>query len=443
MAQKIVLFLSELREHAQEVEYCCPDGSVVTGVQTNEAPVKYLLHRHPKISEILCVVTPTAERSAWERFQAEIVQSAPKAKCTSIPFQSETDFQGEVLPQILARTESGDEIFLETTGGLRNAIMYLLLISRALSYAGVKTSGAVYSNYSQRRIEDVSHLIALFDFIGGMQELTSFGNVRSLRSFYQQREHTPQVDQLLNAVDQLWECITLCRPNQIAECMECFNQALEQAETGSDPLMRALLPAFRKKFGKRLTTPGLIKWCVQSDMLQQALTVYKERIPAYIMVERNDILNPIPSAQDPIMKKDYSSKEEARFYEQFLKMGANMRKAYYGAEVDSYHGERKDYTVTTLEHLEELMPRSYFVTQYPFDRLKTIVMDYLYIRALRNMTNHANDQETGSQKQLMEYLSAENPAYKRLDEVKAEDIRRTILTALDHLQPLSKKERVK
>lgn len=89
------------------------------------------------------------------------------------------------------------------------------------------------------------------------------------------------------------------------------------------------------------------------------------------------------------------------------------------------------------------MPRSYFVTQYPFDRLKTIVMDYLYIRALRNMTNHANDQETGSQKQLMEYLSAENPAYKRLDEVKAEDIRRTILTALDHLQPMSKKERVK
>ena len=38
MAQKIVLFLSELREHAQEVEYRCPDGSVVTGVQTNEAP---------------------------------------------------------------------------------------------------------------------------------------------------------------------------------------------------------------------------------------------------------------------------------------------------------------------------------------------------------------------------------------------------------------------
>ena len=191
MAQKIVLFLSELRENAREVEYRCPDGSTVTGVQTNEAPVKYLLHRHPHISEILCVVTPTAEQNAWERFQAEIAQTAPKVRCALIPFLSETDFQGEVLPQILARAESGDEIFLETTGGLRTAVMYLLLISRALSYAGVKTAGAVYSNYNQKVIEDISSLISLFDFIDGMQELTSFGNVRSLRSYYHIRAHDP------------------------------------------------------------------------------------------------------------------------------------------------------------------------------------------------------------------------------------------------------------
>ena len=442
MAQKIILFLSELREHAQEVEYHCPDGSGVTGIQTNEAPVKYLLHRHPKISEILCIVTPTAEQSAWMLFQTSVAQTAAKVKCTLIPFRGETDFQGEVLPQILSRTEDGDEIFLETTGGLRNAVMYLLLISRALSYAGVKTAGAVYSNYNQKEIEDISHLISLFDFIGGMQELTAFGNARSLRSYYERREHSVEIDGLLDAVDKLWECITLCRARQIPQRMEQFNQALERAEVCSDPLMRALLPAFRKKFGKRLTTPGLIKWCVQSDMLQQALTVYKERIPIYIMSERDDILNAVPNAPKPNMQKDYVSEEEARFYEHFLKMGRNMRKAYYGMEVDTYNGDQKDYTVTTLEHLEALMPHSFFVTKYSIDRLRTIVMDYLYIRAIRNMTNHANDQENDSQKQLMEYLN-QDPAYKRLNELKAEDIRRTILTALEHLQPLPKKERVK
>ena len=98
-----------------------------------------------------------------------------------------------------------------------------------------------------------------------------------------------------------------------------------------------------------------------------------------------------------------------------------------------------DYTVTTLEHLEELMPHSYFITQYPISRLRSIVMDYLYIRAIRNMTNHANDQTTGSQKQIMAYLNEHG--YKRLEEVRADDIKKTLLDALEHLQPLTKREK--
>ena len=89
------------------------------------------------------------------------------------------------------------------------------------------------------------------------------------------------------------------------------------------------------------------------------------------------------------------------------------------------------------------MPESYFTAQYPMDRLRKIAMDYVYIRTLRNMTNHANDQETGSQQQLMEYLNQQDPAYKRLDEVSAADIRTVINNALSTLKSLSKKERAR
>ena len=82
------------------------------------------------------------------------------------------------------------------------------------------------------------------------------------------------------------------------------------------------------------------------------------------------------------------------------------------------------------------MPRSYFTTKCSPDRLRAIVMDYLYIRALRNMTNHANDQETESQKQLMDYLNQSSPNYKRQDTVKAADIRRVLNDALEHLKPM-------
>ena len=441
MEKKIILFLSEFRKDSVEKEYTCPNGQIVTGRQTNEAPVKYLLQVHPDIIEILCIVTPTAQKSAWEYFQSMVGQIRAGVLCRPIPFPEEHSFPEEVLPQVLACAESSDEIFLETTGGFRSAVMDLLLISRALTYAGVRTVKAVYSNNFTNQVEDASYMIGLFDLIGGMQELTSFGNVRTLREYYRTYPSSPEIEQLLNSADRLWESITLCKADRIQPRLDQFNQAIETAEKCQNPLMRALLPAFRKKFGKKLNTPGLIKWCVQSDMLQQALTVYKERIPTYLMTDRPDILCVPPGTPEPEMRRDYVSLEEARFYEHFLKMSRNMGKAYCGRREGDRPSSWGDYTVATLEQLDTLLPHSYFSTEYPMDRLRVIVMDYLYIRALRNMINHANDQESASQQQLMDYLN--DRGYKRLHEVRAEDIRRTILKALDHLQPLSRKERVK
>ncbi len=441
MAKKIILFLSGMKEDAPAIKYGCPDGGFVMGRQTNEAPVKYLLSKHTGISEILCILTPDAERSAWSTFKSSIFETDRNVLCTGIPFRQEEDFQAEILPQILSKAKEGDEILLETTGGLRSALMYLLLISRALSYAGIQTIEVIYGNLGKRSIEDISHLIPLFDFIGGMQELSSFGNVRTLREYYRTQPHAPEIDGLLDSTDRLWEAITLCKANRISLRMEQFNQALEAAERCADPLMCALLPVFRKKFGKKLNVPGLIKWCVQSDMLQQALTVYKERIPVYLMADRPDILRVPPETPEPEMHRDYVSVEEARFYEHFLKMSRNMGKVYRGYGENSRFSLCGDYTVATLEQLDTLLPHSYFSTEYPIDRLRVIVMDYLYIRALRNMINHANDQETASQKQLMGYLN--DYGYKRLHEVQADDIRKTILNALDHLRPLSRRERAK
>lgn len=64
-------------------------------------------------------------------------------------------------------------------------------------------------------------------------------------------------------MENLYETITLCKAKRIDACMQTFDAALTDAETCGDMMMRQLLPAFRKKFGKKLTTPGLIKWCIE------------------------------------------------------------------------------------------------------------------------------------------------------------------------------------
>lgn len=431
MAKKILLFLSEFRPDAREKEYVCPGGLRVTGRQTNEAPVKYLLHQHPDISEILCIVTSKAFTTAWQRFSDEIRGMAPQVQLIQIPFVDGSDFTAGPLADVMQRVQQGDEIYLETTGGFRNAVMHLLLLSRVLTYKGIQTAGAVYSNFAEDEIQDVSHLIGLFDFVGGMQELTSFGNTRTLRTYFGKPARDPYVEDLLKAVEDLTEAITLCRTKEIDETMQAFDKALAAAESCSDPLMRQLLPVFQQKFGKkgkRLTPPGLIKWCLQSDMIQQALTVYTERIPAYIIRSGHHLLVGDTARRPPIHR--YEDPDAAQFTKDFLTLSKR-------AHIVDVHDNSVHSYVETLKNLDKVVKDSDYRVVCSLDQMRMICMDYLYIKMLRNMTNHANSEGTEEQEELLDYL--ESFGYAPINKISSEAMRQAILDGLDHLRTFTKK----
>ena len=83
------------------------------------------------------IVTDKAEES-WECLDELQKGMNRKIGMKKIPYSLDENFEAATLPKILDFVDSQDEILLETTGGLRNTVMYLLLISRVLSYKGVK-----------------------------------------------------------------------------------------------------------------------------------------------------------------------------------------------------------------------------------------------------------------------------------------------------------------
>ena len=196
--------------------------------------------------------------------------------------------------------------------------------------------------------------------------------------------------------------------------------------------MRQLLPAFQEKFGGKLDTPGLIRWCVRNNLLQQALTIYKEKLPEYLLREREDLVRIAPDAPPPENRKNYQNEWEARFDEHLLKLGRNLRTSYYGYDPDRTVSERQDYVVTTLEHLEELLPHSYFHVCCSVMRFRSFLMDYVYLRALRNMVNHANDERTESQAQVLRYL--ESQCYRPPESLTAQEVRVFLLHSLEKLK---------
>lgn len=436
MAEKIILFVSILPESSGEQFYSAPNGKRYCGRQTNEAPVKYLLDVHPEISDILCIATEEAQTecknvknlgakrdNAWKYFCAKIEKTPEK-----IDWKSGQSFESEIMPQILEKLEADDRIYLETSGGKRDNVMYLTLLSRALTYQGITIGQAVYSDFGECQIKDITNQYRLFDLIAGMQDMASFGNVGKLREYLNDTEKDDLIADLLNAMENLFEDITLCRTAKIDVSMNAFNQALQSAANCTNPLIRQLLPAFRKKFGedKKLTTPRLIQWCLDSDMVQQALTVYTERIPAYI-IDTAKILEVSEKEFDRIISDNQAETEYLDPYtivltEGFLKL-ANKKKIWRQNNDDAF--------ITTLRNFKICMKDSPYKTSYRMKQLHQILLDYIFLKDIRNMINHANAESTAYECHLEYYK--ENK-YPNMNGMNMAELKQFIREAIGHLE---------
>ena len=292
MAKKIIMILSLFSNNRERkvFSYSCPDGRAVEGALSNEPSIKYLLEDDPAITEILCICSPEARSDSLDYF-TDMIGSCYPDRITVTPIDyddKKTSFENEPLKDILSHTSEGDEICLDTTGGKRNDIMHLLFITRVLSYTGISVRKVVYTQWNPNEVRDITFIARMFDLVEGVQDLSSFGNIGKLRNYYGTPAQDARIEALLVSVERLVEAITLCKVDYTDELVEEFNDSLSHAAKCDDVLMRQLLPTFQKKFGKdkKLKIPGLIRWCLESGMIQQALTVYVERMPDYLINQR-------------------------------------------------------------------------------------------------------------------------------------------------------------
>lgn len=458
MAKKIIMFLSKVNmnlpreKQPKRRAYTCPDGSVVYGVRTCEAPVRYLMRKAPDITEAICLMTPQARDTAWERVRRYMRRNEPNLKMKRIDIEENEAFQDGPLKKILAQVEPGDEIFLETTGGTRNNVMDLMLLSQVLSYTGVRVAGAVYSNISNGAvIEDVTGMYNTFKLVGGMQELSSFGSVSTLQDYYKGRPSDPKISELIDSMKVLKETISLCRTEKMDAALVRFNRAMDEARECEDALLKTLLPVFRKVFGDKLDIPNLVLWCAKNDMLQQALTIYKEKMPYYIVqkcaavLEMTDKAKELKRAHDKLLlcqgrpdqvTRDYNDPSERAMKEQIRKLAKAIRtealRQPRNPSVDETALADDDVLVVIGN-----LARRYRGKQHGKkekcspERAEQILSDYAYIRLLRNMVSHATQYSESSKRPLVKFLQRRQ--YTVVEKATAEDIRDTLISAVHHI----------
>lgn len=181
---------------------------------------------------------------------------------------------------------------VDLTGGFRNANMAMLNIVKLLQYGGIRVDNLLYSHMmpkgQESYVEEANEIYRLLDLISGAEEFVRFGSVESVLAYYQEKQAlSAGLDRLLKAMNNFSKEIKLCHYGSLKHSIGELHDALQAFEADkeniNDLLLDSLLGRIHAEYDVILSDDigdiELIEWCLNKDLLQQALVLYTERMP--------------------------------------------------------------------------------------------------------------------------------------------------------------------
>lgn len=323
----MLLFLSPLGDDVKAQKYIgyMKDGEktqVIEGTQTNESPIKYVisyLGKGESLDEIYYFETEKVKEKTINNTLSsqEFLEQAIQKYCEDegyavpqfrpIPFneiKKDADNQSEqqvelalksVLSMVKEIEKAGEmretNVYVDITGGFRYSTMLLVTIMRLLQFNGIKMQKVIYSDKDNGNIVDVTKIYELHDLVSGASEFSRFGSVNLLKEYYKNTS-SKALEELIKKMDNFSESLQLCKAKEFREELKHLRQAIQEfkqnvEKSDEDRLFEVLLARVEQDYKDIIkedaSVPSIIKWCARKGFIQQALTLYVELIPEYLV----------------------------------------------------------------------------------------------------------------------------------------------------------------
>lgn len=232
---------------------------------------------------------------------------------------------------IRSRTDKPQEcrikLCLDMTGGLRHTALVSISLAHLLRYEyPLLSTDLPYSmmkfNCSEKKdktenarcedcnrhgrceqhteLVDISSAQNIFDIISGTDEFVRLGSVNTLNKIFnkdQSGKISQELKTLLDKMRDFSDALNICNTSKILkivadkelkQALDNFCQTKARAETDvSEKLFGQLTDNIDKQYEKLWETPHpeieIIRWCLEKDKIQQAMTFFVEWMPKYIV----------------------------------------------------------------------------------------------------------------------------------------------------------------
>ncbi|MCD8094865.1 MAG: TM1812 family CRISPR-associated protein [Ruminococcus sp.] len=300
----------------------------IEALQTNEACCKYLMKKlnmnGEKIDNVICLYTDKVKN---DEIEIEILKDILKnAKKTSLeyfkysvqnfiksqsPEFSEIDLGKsaennnfdkplkDIADEInkLANGKKKDEvnIYLDIAGGFRNISVLIQQLVKFLTYYGYKVE-AYYTSLDTKNFFSCENAYRQMDILDAVNEFVTTGKSKQLSEYFDGYEDE-NVNELLSFMRKFSYSIQLCSVGDLDKILNNMSKSLDALEKSEIAraenvfLLKLMIPLIKSKFfsdesGKpKIDYTQIIQWCLDNGYIQQALTIYVEKIPEYFFTK--------------------------------------------------------------------------------------------------------------------------------------------------------------
>ena len=157
----------------------------------------------------------------------------------------------------------------------------------------------------------------MYQMISGTSEFISYGNAKQLQELFQD-DHDPIINNVINSIVDFSNTLSLCDVGKIDKSIKNVVKSIEQFEKCQyndikHASLQYLVPTIKEKMylndiitNHDINYPFLIRWCIDHNLLQQAITLYIEKMPKYYL---NSQIFP-----KELIKNDSSKNDAEIFY---------------------------------------------------------------------------------------------------------------------------------
>lgn len=237
--------------------------------------------------------------TAYEYVKNKAIESFESTPCF-VEVRTETEENKEkdiskILDEICSNISTEDIVYIDAAGGKRTIVNMIQVLTMLLKYKGIQNPLTLYADIqnSPKFITDTKEFEQITNLADAFNLFMTTGRSILLKNCIQLTTTSQEYSHLVDKMCEFSDKINLGKVDDLETTLFSLKQSIELCKIGTpvsnieSVIINQFLPIIEQKFfgnssEKKNDYIKLVTWCLENDLLQQALTIFTEKMPIEI-----------------------------------------------------------------------------------------------------------------------------------------------------------------